>query len=205
MVHKCGHLLAPPAHAESPQLLGTIRSCAGTFVPYTEGMRTRTCDARCHEARGQTCRCWCGGRYHGRGARGIADLAADFALELDLATRPAVRDPGPARCEQAWSAKGGARPRRARARVRTTPEGVLALPFPPPPKRIPMPSPPPTPPRREVFPKCPHCGDADVRRRTGFRRSRSARDRAPKWVCGKCYHSWLVTLPGTTTETPGGA
>lgn len=32
-----------------------------------EGSKVRTCDARCHDARGPRCDCWCGGRYHGCG------------------------------------------------------------------------------------------------------------------------------------------
>lgn len=45
-----------------------------------------------------------------------------------------------------------------------------------------------------VHPPCTHCGGTDVRWRHGFRRGRgaTARDRAPKWVCGTCHHQWLA-------------
>jgi len=47
----------------------------------------RRCDARCHNAGGPTCKCICGGRYHGAGRRGpgqgslqerIAQTSAQF-------------------------------------------------------------------------------------------------------------------------------
>lgn len=36
--------------------------------------RVRRCDARCHNAKGTKCRCWCGGKLHG--GAGAANRAA---------------------------------------------------------------------------------------------------------------------------------
>lgn len=29
--------------------------------------KIRACDLRCHNAKGAICKCWCNGRYHGKG------------------------------------------------------------------------------------------------------------------------------------------
>jgi len=36
--------------------------------------RTRRCDARCHNAKGKRCTCWCGGLYHGVGHKKAVEL-----------------------------------------------------------------------------------------------------------------------------------
>lgn len=36
------------------------------------------CDARCHDAKGATCRCICNGKYHGVGARAMEKLHEDI-------------------------------------------------------------------------------------------------------------------------------
>jgi len=28
--------------------------------------KVKTCDARCHNAKGKICLCWCGGKFHGK-------------------------------------------------------------------------------------------------------------------------------------------
>ena len=44
--------------------------------------KTRVCGAACHKAKGNKCRCWCGGVFHGSGAldarKGQPDLFADM-------------------------------------------------------------------------------------------------------------------------------
>lgn len=56
----------------------------------------RRCDLRCREARGQSCRCFCGGRYHGRGPGALEAMAADFGLDLrELGPAFSLREPGP--------------------------------------------------------------------------------------------------------------
>ncbi|MBA7647487.1 hypothetical protein ES703_55259 [subsurface metagenome] len=41
--------------------------------------KNRRCDARCHNAKGTRCRCWCNGRYHGLGhKKAIQLLDQDF-------------------------------------------------------------------------------------------------------------------------------
>jgi len=32
--------------------------------------KIRRCDSRCHNAIGEQCLCWCGGRFHGKGNEG---------------------------------------------------------------------------------------------------------------------------------------
>lgn len=65
--------------------------------------RTRACDRRCRGARaGSTCRCWCGGSYHGTGEAALARMAEDFGLDLSALGREfSLRAP----------AEVGARPR----------------------------------------------------------------------------------------------
>lgn len=38
--------------------------------------KVRRCGARCHNARGSRCRCWCGGFFHGENGTGQANREA---------------------------------------------------------------------------------------------------------------------------------
>lgn len=31
--------------------------------------KSKSCDARCHNATGEICACWCGGAFHGKGGQ----------------------------------------------------------------------------------------------------------------------------------------
>ena len=43
------------------------------------------CDARCHDAKGDVCRCICGGRFHGKGfAQAQHELTDEVHAELLL-------------------------------------------------------------------------------------------------------------------------
>jgi hypothetical protein len=56
---------------------------ATVLAAYGLSGRLRRCDARCHEAQGDVCRCVCGGANHGVGAAQAAANAAAL-----LARRP---------------------------------------------------------------------------------------------------------------------
>ena len=51
-----------------------------TIMTQTSGGHTRVCNARCHCARSNHCRCICGGKYHSKGS---SRLAAE-ALRKDI-------------------------------------------------------------------------------------------------------------------------
>ena len=38
--------------------------------------KVRRCNARCHNAKGTRCRCWCGGFFHGKDGAGAANREA---------------------------------------------------------------------------------------------------------------------------------
>lgn len=76
----------------------------------------RLCDARCRGAQGHVCRCWCGGRYHGRGLLALPQMAADFALDAAaLGPRFTMKDPGEGARPAVVSAPGRSGRRRRRA------------------------------------------------------------------------------------------
>jgi hypothetical protein len=55
------------------------------LIEERSGDAWRRCDARCHHAKGDKCRCICGGRNHGRGGAGTLPLfPKDIRLILGL-------------------------------------------------------------------------------------------------------------------------
>jgi hypothetical protein len=67
----------------------------------------RSCDARCHKARGPACSCWCGGVFHGAGGESARDaFVKEFGAEpADEKTFEKITDP------DLWGTKAGARDR----------------------------------------------------------------------------------------------
>lgn len=55
-----------------------------------EGRCISRCDARCHDARQETCRCICGGELHGRGERAGRERVLE-ASGIDLSSWAAER------------------------------------------------------------------------------------------------------------------
>lgn len=55
-------------------------------------MRVRRCDERCHNAKRDECRCWCGGRFHG--GRGQGAREAFVAAFLDAEREDVERSIG---------------------------------------------------------------------------------------------------------------
>jgi len=54
-----------------------------TLIEYrTGGGKRRRCDARCHDAKHQTCACICGGLNHGVGKKGAAKNIIDHLQEI---------------------------------------------------------------------------------------------------------------------------
>lgn len=48
----------------------------------------RSCDARCHKAKGPACSCWCGGVFHG----GAGESARQAFRETFMAEIPSTED-----------------------------------------------------------------------------------------------------------------
>lgn len=68
----------------------------------------RTCDARCHDAQGAKCACWCGGLFHGAAGKAARQaFAAEFgAVVADESLFAKVTDPAafPTKPGDAWRA-----------------------------------------------------------------------------------------------------
>lgn len=52
--------------------------------------KVRTCDSRCHNAKGARCDCWCGGTFHGEKGAGAR---AVFRDALGVTELGAMKDP----------------------------------------------------------------------------------------------------------------
>lgn len=55
--------------------------------------KTRVCGKRCHNARRSTCRCWCGGVFHGNAGREAREkFCATFKVEIVPTTEAVFRE-----------------------------------------------------------------------------------------------------------------
>lgn len=77
----------------------------------------RVCGATCHHARGATCRCWCGGLFHGVGRDaererfcaelGVSKIPTTERAFLALTAQPDLFAPGGLSAGDAWRARRG--------------------------------------------------------------------------------------------------
>jgi len=55
--------------------------------------KIRTCDERCHNAKGKHCECWCNGRYHGIGNKKANELYFEDYLGVNIIRDNVLKEP----------------------------------------------------------------------------------------------------------------